>query len=206
MVKGIENFSDEERLIMMLYGVSYPMMEASQDRNYYEEFKLGQSEQLSEENLRDMNLLSILEKLGYPLDELGTYLYKDVIAEVYEFLKGISKRSDMEKCRNMLSQLNDSYSQFYHNIARGNKEMGINAFHLYIQNAIDKIQEDSINKKLSSKIFGKKTEELTYGTQAFLIASYTSNLYSCDNVEEYSKPVVKSLSNISNDMRLKAKF
>ena len=27
---------------------------------------------------RDIRILGILEGLGYPMDELGTYLYKDV--------------------------------------------------------------------------------------------------------------------------------
>ena len=38
------------------------------------------------------------------MDELGTYLYKDVIAEAYEKVKDVSRRKDMDKCRDLIAR------------------------------------------------------------------------------------------------------
>ena len=81
MVKDVKHFLEVEQITMFLQGTSYPMFVANMDRENYEIFRSNQVDDFSENTIRDMNVLSVLERLGYSLDELGTYLYKDVIVE-----------------------------------------------------------------------------------------------------------------------------
>lgn len=206
MVKRFTSFSEAEKLQMVLHGTSYAMWVASSDKKEYEKFKAGKKRKVSNAEIRDIKILALLEGLGYPMEELGTYLYKDVITEIYEFLKGVSAPEDMQKCKELLIELNDGFSEFYHCIAREDKEMGVKSFHLYIQRAIERIDNQKINKELSKSIYGDTVEEMSYGVQAFQIAAYTLGIYSYDDVKEYKSPKIKKISNIPDNITLKDNF
>ncbi|MBE6160219.1 MAG: hypothetical protein E7157_04145 [Lactobacillales bacterium] len=201
MIKNLETLSDKEKLKMILNGSSYAMHVAYSDKEMYEKSKEGKLENIEEYQKRDINILSLLEGLGYPMDELGTYLYKDVIVEVYEIVKDVSKRTDMDKCRDLMKELNDAYSNFYRWIARDDKEMGIASFHLYIEQAISKIDEEAIDQELAIKVFGSNPEDMNYGLQAFQLASYVANHYSMK--PEFNKQKIMSLSNLQKNIKLK---
>ena len=81
MVKERRLFSEYENLLLIVNGVSYAMNEANEDKKKYSLFKQGYTQVFTEEENKNMQVLSILERLGYSLDELGTYLYKDVIVK-----------------------------------------------------------------------------------------------------------------------------
>ena len=193
MIKRLVDLTELEKLNMLIDGTSYAMFEAHLDKEAYEKSKKGKLEEISEIQERDIKILRILEGLGYPMDELGTYLYKDVIAEAYEKVKDVSSRRDMDKCRDLMASLNDAYSDFYRWIARDDKEMGVKSFHFYIGEAISKIDDDSIDKELAIKVFGSNPEDLNYGLQAFQLACYASNRYSME--PDFKKPKVMGLSN-----------
>lgn len=193
MIKRLVDLTELEKLNMLIDGTSYAMFEAHLDKEAYEKSKKGELEEISEIQERDIKILRILEGLGYPMDELGTYLYKDVIAEAYEKVKDVSSRRDMDKCRELMASLNDAYSDFYRWIARDDKEMGVKSFHFYIGEAISKIDDNSIDKELAIKVFGSNPEYLNYGLQAFQLACYASNRYSME--PDFKKPKVMGLSN-----------
>jgi hypothetical protein len=201
MLKKIEELSDEEKLKMFLQGTMDAMFDANSDKEMYEKSKEGKLEETSETQERDIRILSLLEGLGYPMNELGTYLYKDVIANIFEIVKGVSKRDDMNKYRELIASLNDAYSNFYRWIARDDKEMGITSFHLYIEQAINKIDEKAINKELAVKVFGSNPEDINYGLQAFQLACYVSNKYSKE--PDFNKQKVMRLSNLPQNVILK---
>lgn len=202
MLKRNEEYSQDEKLLMILYGSSFAVFVTNKDRDKYKKFKAGEEQELSESDSKSMNVLSILDRLGYPMEELGTYLYKEVITEICNSLKGITgKRSDMEKCKSILAQLNIGFSQFYYNIAREYLEMGVKTFHLYIQQAIEKINYEKVDLDLSYQIFGANRTEQNYGLQAFQLAAYTLGF--CIE-KEVHPPIVKKLSNTPNDIRLKS--
>ena len=198
-----KSYSDEEITKMILHGSIEAYYEANIDKENYAKFKLGETDGFSNSVIRDMNLLNLLERLGYPMDELGTYLYKDMIAEIYALLPSESNRKDINRCRALMSELTDAYSQFYHNIARDWKEMGIKSFHLHIQRAIDRINDEIVDKELSKRMFGDNPSDLDYGLQAFQIAAYAQNKYSYDNTQQYKKPLVRKLSNAPDNVVLK---
>lgn len=199
MIKRLVEFSELEKLNMIISGTDYAMFEAQLDKKLYEKSKKGELEEISETQERDLKILRILEGLGYPMDELGTYLYKDVIAEAYEKVKDVSRRKDMDKCRDLMASLNDAYSDFYRWIARDDKEMGVKSFHFYIEEAISKIDENSIDKELAVKVFGSNPEDLNYGLQAFQLACYASDRYSME--PDFKKPKVMGLSNSPKSIR-----
>ncbi len=202
MLKRNEEYSQNEQFLMFLQGTSFATYLANQDIEKYAKFKAGEKQELSDNDSRSMNILSMLEGLGYPMDELGTYLYKWVIAEVCDSLEGVTgKRTDMDRCRDLLAQLNDGFSQIYRNVAVEYLEMGLKSFHLYIQQAIEKIDFEKADSNLSYQIFGANPTEQNYGLQAFQLATYTLGL--CAK-KEVHPPVVKKLSNIPNDIKLKA--
>ena len=187
----------------VLQGTSFAIYEAKKDKEKYTLYKNGQLEELGEETERQMQILNILEKLGFSMNELGTFLYKDLIHEVCEEIKDVSTRRDIDKCRKILTELTDVYSNLYHYIAREWKEMGIKTFHLYIGQAIERIDTNKIDKELSKKIYGNSNEEKNYGLHAFQIAAYIQNKYTHTNEEEYEKPKIKKLSNMPNNIKLK---
>ena len=199
MIKRLVDLTELEKLNMLIDGTSYAMFEAHLDKEAYEKSKKGELEEISEIQERDIKILRILEGLGYPMDELGTYLYKDVIAESYEKVKDVSSRRDMDKCRDLMASLNDAYSDFYRWIARDDKEMGVKSFHFYIGEAISKIDDDSIDKELAIKVFGSNPEDLNYGLQAFQLACYASDRYSME--PDFKKSKVMGLSNSPKSIR-----
>ena len=199
MIKRLVDLTELEKLNMLIDGTSYAMFEAHLDKEAYEKSKKGELEEISEIQERDIKILRILEGLGYPMDVLGTYLYKDVIAEAYEKVKDVSSRRDMDKCRDLMASLNDAYSDFYRWIARDDKEMGVKSFHFYIGEAISKIDDDSIDKELAIKVFGSNPEDLNYGLQAFQLACYASDRYSME--PDFKKSKGRGLSNSPKSIR-----
>lgn len=174
----------------VLNGLSYPIYSAKKDSDTFTKYKNGEVDDLSEYTLKEMEILSILEKLGYPLYMLGTYLYKELVMYTYEEIKDFKRNKDKDKAENLLRELNIPYSNLYHIIARDDLEIGIKSFHYHICNAIDEINESKIDNSLAEKIFGKNPVESNYGVQAFKIASYLSKKY----MIKYSDTKVKKLT------------
>ncbi len=195
MLKAISDYSDNEKLLMVLQGCDYATYEANDDIKKFNRYQNNQIDGFSERTLQDMEILVMLKDLGFPMHELGTYLYKDLISEICEVLKNLSdKRDDINVCRELLGKLNDAYSSFYHAIGREWKELGISSFHLYIIDALESIDYDSVNQELSSKINGNDFYDISYGTQAFMLAAYALKKYSFSDAE-YKKPLLKKLNN-----------
>ncbi len=204
MLKKNEEYTEKEHSAMVLNGSSFAVFVANKDREKFAQFKENGNEDLSDSDVKSMNILLLLEKLGYPMDELGTYLYKEVIFEISESLKEITgKRSDMEKCRFLLKELNNGFSNFYFEIAREYLEMGVKPFHLCIEDTINKIDSKKINTDVFYDIFGSFPKEQNYGLQAFQIAAYTLG-FSIN--KDVNPPMVKKLSNIPDNIRLKAQY
>lgn len=193
MTKELEGLAamKEKEIKSVLNGTSYAVFSAKVDVEKYNEYKKGNMDELSEYELKEMEIISILERLGYSLDELGTYLYKEVIMYAHEEINSFDRR-DVSKAENLLESMNDAFSSFYHIIAREDLELGIKSFHKFIGLAIDKIDNEKIDGKLAEKIFGKNPVESNYGVQAFKIASYMSSKY----MIKYSNQKVKKLPNM----------
>lgn len=202
MIKNLEKVSFSENAEMIATGISYAMFEANLDKEMYEKHKNGELVDVSLTKQKNINILALLEGLGFPMDELGTYLYKDVISEVYDQVKDVSKRDDMPKCRELMTELNDAYSDFYRFLARDDKEMGLSSFHLCIEQAISKVNEKSINKELAVKVFGTNPEDTNYGLLSFQLACYVAHHYEME--PSFNKQKVMGLSNSPKGIKSKS--
>ena len=60
-------------------------------------YKNGNISDISEIEQLKMETLDLLESLGYPMDEFGTYLYKDVITTIREQLGVVETREDVRR-------------------------------------------------------------------------------------------------------------
>ena len=177
--------------------MSYATFIARKEQELYNNLKEGMSFVPSKNQSRDIEILSILEKLGYPMDDLGTYLYKDVVVGVCEEIEKEHVASN-NKRRKVTSDLNNGYSDIYLWIAREDKELGCKTFHYFIGKAIEEIDEDKVDPALASKIYGDK-KEITYGESALHIAEYYLGTNTYDASRKYTPTKVKKLANVNKE-------
>ena len=199
-----------------MLGTSFALFCAKRDKEYFEKYKEGSLgdmvvkkgtlEVKKEDILPSMRTLELLEKLGYPMDELGTYLYKEVIVDVYNDIKDLGKRDDDEKYKAIIAGLQNALSGTYRYIAKEYLEMSTKAFHLYIQKAIILVDFEKSDKELLKKIYGFEPEEIDYGLQAFQLAAFLCGKFSYDKIEECTMPKIKKISNMPGDVRLKYEY
>lgn len=203
MIKDLKKCSHEETKKMFLYGTSYAMWLTNYEKALYEKSKKEPIEDLKGSDKISIKILSLLEKLGYPMDELGTYLYGKVILSVCESLNEVVADEDIDKYYKLVSDLNNAYSSFYLWIAKEDLEIGLKSFHLYIEQAISKIDDHKSNKELISSIYDKDITELNYGEQALYLASYLLKIYQIENSKIEANPKLKRLENLPNNIKLK---
>jgi DNA-binding transcriptional MerR regulator len=151
--------------------VNYAINLAKADQKQYNRYKDDKRivnnepiDELSDYQIKEIKTISILERLGFSLDEVGTYLYKELIMNVF---------SDIDKCgTNLKDELNNRYSSYYQQIAREYYEMGVTTFHNYIVSAINNMDGSQVDESLVKTIFGDDIDGSSYGTRAYEIASY----------------------------------
>lgn len=136
------------------------------DNYSYMRYKNGEAIDMSEYQRDEIETLSILENLGYPMYDIGTYLYKGVIMSIYDNLK------NNESNEKILSDINDPYSSFYQQLAREDYDMGVKLFHSYINNIESEIDNNKVVEKVKKEILGNKNSKLNVADRAFMIASY----------------------------------
>lgn len=181
---------DERSMSAVLDGTSFAIDIAKKDKNLYDQVKEGKQLVLTSGQELDMKIISALDKLGYPMDELGTYIYKELISTLYDKIQHLD-RKDIDEAMKIVEELDNAYSNLYWTEAREYLEMSVKKYHLYIEQAIDNIDVDKIDNKFASKVFGKNPAELNYGRSAFQIASYIASKY----MIKYNNVKVKKLSN-----------
>lgn len=138
-------------------------------RDTFVAHKKGKELNLNEQRQMELDILKLLNELGYPMDEIGTYLYKNVIIKVVENL------NEGMEYENVLIGLINPYSQFYLDLARFDLDMGVKTFHTYITEAKNKIDNNKINENLKENILGISNQPLDNGVKSLLIASYVQN-------------------------------
>ena len=157
----------------------------------YKNYKDGKItlEDLKEEEQLEMNTLSILENLGYPMDKTGTYFYKDIIIKSMDKLQQIETEQDYIE---LMTAMANSYSQFYFDIARNKYDVGLTTFHscVYMSNQYKQIHSN--NKDLEQEI-GLAEFTIDYKGEALLIANY---IYKKENKKE--NPQVQKIIKKSN--------
>lgn len=164
-------------LYFQIYGFGF-----SEERDKYLAYRNGKHITFNEGNDLSFIVLNVLENLGFSNNDLGFYVYAELIKKiVYMLGEGIDKKD-------IIDNLMHNYSDLYFNVAHDN-DISTKTLHDYITDAFINIDGKHVNKKLSDNIFGRYSIN-SYGVKAYLIANYIrDNLMLFDN-----KPKVKVLN------------
>ena len=143
---------DDERLDVFFNSVNFMANAAHKDKKAYEAYKRNQ-EVIEGASIEELEILSILDELGYPLGEIGTYLYKALIVNVLNYLRGVPIRREVLSEEELKEQLSNPFSQLFFDIARNDMDLGIKTFHAAISRASANVDSENVNRKLSEEIF-----------------------------------------------------
>ncbi len=134
----------------------------------------------------EFETLIVLESLGYPINNMGIYYFRDLIVKACLLREeGIS---DIE----LYSLLNDEFSQFYFDVARNENDIGIKNFNSTTCSCLEKRNKSSNTNKLAFKIMRRCPEENSLGINVFFISDYIYGKHL--NSKEQGKPYVKKLN------------
>lgn len=167
---NLSELTNDKNNSLINKGISYAMHVAYNESKLYETYKKEELTQEIDKCMLDINILVLLERLGFPMNQLGTYLYKDVIKEVVDLLE---KKEDEAT---LISYLTNAYSSIYLWVSKDDKEMGLKSFHSLIIEAINQINTNIIDKKLVIDVFGFDNTELNYGLLAYKLGKYVNNV------------------------------
>lgn len=173
-----------DELIEMLNGSSFAKMIARDDKTMYEQYKKGTLVSEKESDYRNMYILSLIEGLGFPMDELGTYLYKELVMEVKDQLEKIEEK-DSEAYNELYNSLNDVDSNIYLWVASDYLEMGKDSYLIYLSQAVKKIDKSKIKKSVCEKLFNEE-EQQDFAFQTIQLGKEALN-YKYDQKEESNK-------------------
>lgn len=156
-----------------------------QNKLSYEAYKKGELKNVTEDCESEMKILNLLEIIGYQLDNIGTYLYKNMIFRIIYYLRGNKVRGEELSVPTLKEQLENPFSQFYVDIARNDLDIGIKTFHATIimasKEAIKQEQETEV-----VQILGEEFDLTKYIANAFTIANYLLK-----REPKFSEPVLK---------------
>ena len=128
------------------------------DRGMYNRFKDGLLTDIDEKQSIKIKILSLLEAYGFPMDELGTYFYKDIIAKCYDVINSKQDENYFNRCGMLLEELKNPYSNFYFDLARNEHAMGTTTMNNRINSAFLERKKEHINKSVEHEIFGYNQE------------------------------------------------
>lgn len=159
----------------------------------YLDYRKGELTDITEDKRMSMEILVLLEQLGYPMNKLGTYLYQHLI---YKTIKERQRlfENDIKTDGMILDELQDAFSLHYKQTARGDLDIGVRTFHHTVYDIVNKVDYKKADPILIYEIFGDGKKEMDYGEQALYMAAYISKEPIKRKQEE--PPKVKKLTTI----------
>ena len=146
-----------------------------EDKQDYADYKLGSLEDKSKDKMQQMEVLSVLDGLSFPMNEVGTYFFKDVIIKTIRYLDGTDDFGNSIDRTQLLDELRSPFSQFYFDIARNELDIGVKTFHSYIEHALESVQYENADAALLFEIYSNFSKETDYGEHALIIAEHIRN-------------------------------
>ncbi len=120
------------------------------ERNLYANYKSGKGPIVMSETQRHMKVLDLLERLGFPMAEVGTYYYKDLIMKIVTLLE-----EDLASEEQIVELLEQPYSQLYFDLARNELDVGIKSFNEYVTLAFEGIDIEKADSELLQRVVEK---------------------------------------------------
>ena len=191
MIKNLNVFSDDKERSQYFTGRYYLKEEFSENIEFYQKNKLNLLGDVSESVLQEMQILEILEKLGFPLDSNGTHLYKNMILKAIHHLHGFDDFNNPISKNELLAQMKNPFSQFYTDVARNDLDIGLKTFHANVELAIEDIRYSRADTVLLFDIYSNFSKNTDYGEAALIIGEYITNKATKEN-----KGVIKQITMI----------
>lgn len=144
----------------------------------YNEYKNGKLENISIEQELEMKIFDTLLELGFSIENVGTFFYKELIVEIAKTLN--SKNAyGYENCDEeaLKTLLNSRYSSIYIEIAKFYLEISCDTFHNRIKDAVKEVDITKANRDLVVEIFAGHEDATSYQEQALYIGRYIQNRY-----------------------------
>lgn len=159
---------------------------AYDEKKDYANYKAGSLDDFSKDRLEHMEVLSILDKLSFPMDEAGTYFFKDMIVKASRYLDGVDDFGRPISREELLQELQSPFSQFYFDVARNDLDIGLKTFHSYIEHALESVDYNKADTTLLLDIYSNFSKETDYGEHALMIAEYVRNAKKKESGYQYT--------------------
>lgn len=120
------------------------------ERNAYTNYKQNKNFFVMPKSQEHMQILEMLEQLGFSMAEVGTYYFKELIIRIVELLnQGLLSEDQISDF------LEQPFSQLYFDVARNDLDIGIKSFNEYVNFAFGEIDINNANQELLDKIIEK---------------------------------------------------
>ena len=172
MMQNLTMFTKDKNSQESVFSRGFFLSTIRSEKDDYLSYKLGSLENVSEERLQEMEVIEVLEKLGFPLDSVGTYLFKDMIVKAMKELDGRDAFGREISPDELLQQMKSPFSQFYVDVARNDLDMGIKTFHSHMERTLEEVDYAKADATLLYEIYSNFSEETDYGEHAFIIAKH----------------------------------
>lgn len=180
---------------VFLNSIDFMASTAHKDKESYEAYKKNH-ELIGDASVEELEIIAILEKLGYPTGEVGTYLYKALIVCVLDYLRGFPVRREVLSEEELKEQLDNPFSQLFFDIARNDMDLGIKTFHAAITRASANIDVASVDRDIINQIFAGNYEPINYSSNALNIAKYYFELGSFKKSDKKLNRIAKVKNNV----------
>jgi len=169
----MKKYTDEQLTMFAMSDLYCAYLGIKEQYEDYLEYKKNKLESISDVKKKEMETLNLLEQLGYSIEIVGTYFYKDMILKIVEYLENIETELGFKKHHKLLDEISEHYSNFYFDLARNELDVGIKTFHKVLKSNISDIDHKEANEEVFVDVFGtKEINNLGYEEKALVIASY----------------------------------
>lgn len=189
MIRELEKYNFSNNFALVLSSSDLAVYQYYQNISDYQDYK-NNTKTFTRTRKLELDTLSLLENLGFPLEKIGTHLYNNIIIKIIDYIN--NDNITKEDINELLLQLKNAFSQFYLEVARHDLDMGLKTFHKHIEIAIPNSVNIRTNEFNSEE--SHSTKEIDYGEQAYILARYMLGFNR--QKEREVKPKIKKLSNM----------
>lgn len=221
MLKDYDEYTSNEQILIMLRDLSSGITSGCETRQEYIDYRDGILEDLSKGKQLDMDVMDLLYNIGFDLDQIGTYFYKEVVVCAANSLKRIAKNHEYIRNRaeetkekneeypeydyradytNLSDNLQNPYSELYRYLAREEHWMGCKTFHACIEEAHRNVDLSRTNALVMHKVYSMCGPEINMGEQAYILGKCITGEQGYKFIPEGTEPTVEKpkVKNLTN--------
>ena len=135
----------------------------------YMKYKFANVRPIMSDNWSEVEILFLLDRLGFPMYDNGTYMYMGLVLRIVNELLKIDVLHG-NSCLELITQLSDGNSPLYVNYSRDELNMSVDRFHDCVNRAISLINPEETDQNLLFNVNENGTFELSYGNLALTLA------------------------------------